>query len=93
MKKCHTNQCKAGCCYNVPFPRGFIQAHCEAIVTPIAGLRYIAGNAEIPVTNEQVSKNKCPFLRDDFKCNIYHERPEVCRLMATIPDLPCKWYR
>ena len=35
--------------------------------------------------------NKCPFLRADYKCNIYENRPEVCRQFGQIEELPCKF--
>ena len=36
-------------------------------------------------------KNKCPFLRHDRTCNIYENRPEVCRLFGEIDELKCKY--
>ena len=31
----------------------------------------------------------CPFLKANKRCAIYHDRPEVCRLFGTIPELKC----
>ena len=91
-KKCHINLCKASCCYNVPFKRGFIKAHEGAIINPIKAFQELHGGLELPITDVG-QKNKCPFLRSDCRCNIYHDRPDVCKLMATIPQMPCKHYR
>lgn len=88
--KCPTYKCKAGCCYNVPFPPGFLEAHKDAVVTEIKAITHPYGNdKEMPITHPYWEDNKCPFLRSDYKCNIYADRPEVCRKMAEIPQMPC----
>lgn len=88
--KCPIHKCKAGCCYNVPFPRGFIDSRRDKVVSkPKATLTLYNGRAEMYITDPDFDKNKCPFLRADCKCNIYEERPQVCRDMAAVPRMPC----
>lgn len=36
----------------------------------------------IAITNEDISENRCPFQRYDYKCNIYDRRPKICRMFG-----------
>ena len=51
----------------------------------------------LPITDTDFHKNKCPFLRDDYKCNIYDNRPWIRRVFGTPPKgvesrlLHCGW--
>ena len=73
-----TGRCKADCCGPTPFQREFIVANYANIP---AGLEYklkIIPGAEVvvPMTED----NHCIFLnRQSFSCQIYAERPQVCR--------------
>lgn len=40
---------------------------------------------------QAMMKNKCPFLRHDCTCNIYENRPEICRLFGEIDELKCQY--
>lgn len=33
-------------------------------------------------TDNDIEKNKCPFLREDCRCNIYEMRPHICRIFG-----------
>lgn len=81
-KKCKIEICHAFCCYNVPLDRRLIGAYRKKIVNPI--IRYADefgdANVALPITDENLSKNKCPFLRNDCRCNIYQQRPQLCRM-------------
>lgn len=88
--KCPIHKCKAGCCYNVPFTPGFILKHADKVVTkPKGKMPLYDCRAEIYITNTDWEENKCPFLRPDCKCNIYEDRPQICRDMAVKPTMPC----
>lgn len=101
--KCDTSKCKAACCYNVPMPKGFFSAYRKKIVTPYKRLieqQACDDNGKLlylPIVSEKWSENKCPFLRDDYKCNIYEVRPWICRNFGTPPEgnksklLHCGW--
>ena len=97
MKKCRVHKCQACCCYNVPFAQGELVRFADRIVTPVISVDHVFG-AELPLTVEvkkqsDILRNKCPFLRADYKCNIYDNRPDVCRKFGEIDDLPCKWLK
>lgn len=68
----------------------FLVQHEKEIVTPI--LTYIrppGRNLVVPITNADWEQNKCPFLRADYRCNVYEIRPTVCRMMAQVPTMSC----
>lgn len=93
MKKCNLKRCKARCCYNIPFEKRETEVFKDFIVNPLLSTHQIAPGAILAITEYNPEKNKCPFLREDCKCNIYHNRPEVCRLMGEIPRLSCPDFR
>jgi Fe-S-cluster containining protein len=90
---CHTNICKARCCYNVPLDAQEHLAFADKIVNPIVSVLKLDGRAVVPMTDPYPSKNKCPFLTADYKCNIYEHRPAVCRKFGEIPQLKCKYLK
>lgn len=85
---CPLEKCKASCCYNVPFPRGFLEDHKGDIVTPYRSVRK-TNTYDVPITHPDWEQNKCPFLKDDCKCNIYESRPAVCRMTGEDLRIPC----
>lgn len=101
--KCNTSKCHASCCYSVPMPKGFFSAFRKKVITPYKRLLEQEMTDDkgqrlyIPVVDEDFNKNKCPFLRDDYKCNIYDQRPWICRAFGTPPKgnkskfLQCGW--
>lgn len=86
--KCDISKCKGACCSNVPIPKGYFTALKNRIVRPIirfedAGeLPELGGHNVIAITNEDISENRCPFQRYDYKCNIYDRRPKICRMFG-----------
>lgn len=92
MSKCKVGKCGACCCYNVPMERGELELFKDRIVSEVLYVMPLFG-AVVPFTNDRPELNKCPFLRRDLKCNIYENRPEVCRLMGTIDRMPCKYIK
>lgn len=90
--KCKTWKCAAKCCYNVPFFQGELKKYADKVVNKIVAEEVIfGGQAILPWTANHPLANRCPFLRADYRCNIYEQRPSVCRLMAEVPELPCRW--
>lgn len=101
--KCDTSKCKASCCYNVPHTKYTLNTNKKNIVNPI--IRLLEQEAKdndgrklyLPVTDNSFKNNKCPFLRGDCRCNIYDNRPWVCRMFGTPPKdetsklLRCGW--
>ena len=95
--KCRIYKCKACCCYNVPFDKGELEQFADKIVTPVLSV-WPVGPAVVPFTvdfkqPQDIMKNKCPFLRSDFQCNIYNDRPDVCRKFGQIKELPCRFIK
>jgi len=91
-RKCPTHICDASCCYNIPLDKMELERFSKDIVNPVIET-YPIGRGVLAITNEDPDKNKCPFLRKDYRCNIYENRPEVCRLYGEIDELPCPYYR
>lgn len=88
---CDIKKCKSACCYNVPHTMYTLNTNKKKIITP---WKYLADQGLkdedgrklfVPIVDDEINKNKCPFLRDDFKCNIYDKRPFVCRAFGTPP--------
>lgn len=92
MKKCLLHKCNAHCCYNITFGHDELERFASQIVNPVIGFTPFGG-VKIVMTSWDLDKNKCPFLRADCKCNIYENRPDVCRKMGEIPELPCKYFK
>lgn len=88
--------CGGKCCTAAPFRPSELRAARLAIGGAYPpGARVITG---IPVRPEHGGgtaalvvvgdRPTCAFLRDG-RCSIYDARPEVCRLLGTVPALPC----
>jgi Fe-S-cluster containining protein len=90
--KCRIHKCKSACCYNLHFENGELERYADKIVNPVIGHTDFFG-VDLVLTNEDIEKNKCPFLRADCRCNIYENRPDVCRMMGVTDRLPCKWIK
>ena len=88
--KCKTHKCKACCCYNIPFEHNELERFSSAIVNPLLFIAPLHG-AMVAFTHPNPKENKCPFLRADYKCNIYENRPQICKLFGEIKQLPCKY--
>lgn len=101
MSKCKTYRCKASCCYNIALPIGFLERHADKVVNKpisIATLPIsdnIMEQSELVFTDFDPNLNKCPFLRMDCKCNVYGDRPEICRRYGdgSEPLLTCEFLK
>ncbi len=97
MSKCKLHKCNAACCFNVPLPIGMVEQFADKIVTPVIARECVPPSSkdlplsEIAYTSEDLARNRCPFLRHDFKCNIYEDRPKICRIFGEIEELKCKF--
>lgn len=89
---CKVHKCNACCCYNIPFERFELERYKDKIVNTIL-FTLPQGPSVVAFTDADPANNKCPFLRADYKCNIYENRPEVCRLFGIVPQMPCKWLK
>lgn len=93
--KCDVSKCNANCCYNPPLPKSHIFALSNRIVNKILELVVLDDTKMCyAITDHNPDKNKCPFLTNKCKCNIYDRRPEICKRfgdgsepLLTCPDL------
>lgn len=92
MSKCRTSKCNAACCYNICFKENELERFYTSIINPVIYTISLPWGI-MAKTNENMDLNKCPFLRKDLKCNIYENRPEVCRLMGIVPQMPCEYLK
>lgn len=100
MSKCRTHKCKAECCYNIALPMGMLTQFADKVVTPVISTEPMSFNPEFPpseyvFTSHDIERNKCPFLRTDYKCNIYEHRPAICRKFGdgSHPLLTCQYIK
>lgn len=100
MSKCRTYKCHAACCYNIVLPCGMMERFADKIVTPVIYRSLLPVNPEFPPsefvnTSFDSKNNKCPFLRKDCKCNIYEDRPDICRRFGdgSHPMLVCEFLK
>jgi Fe-S-cluster containining protein len=85
--KCHS-RCKAQCCGPTPISRRVWNKHQDKIQTePYEILEIDQTDDIVPVTVEL----KCVFLKEDYTCAIYEDRPDVCKKFGneTHPLLVC----
>lgn len=100
MGKCKTYKCHARCCYNIVLPIGMLEQFADKIVNKVIATSPMPYNPEFPPsemveTSDNPANNKCPFLRADYKCNIYEHRPLICRKFGEggHPMLVCKYIK
>lgn len=99
MIKCDISKCHASCCYNAPLPKKYIFALKNRIVNPVKEILVIDNEnmkGEVmcyPITDHNPDKNKCPFLTENCRCNIYDRRPPICKKFGngTEPLLTCSF--
>ena len=78
--------CKAECCGNVPISKLLIKRRRNKIHRRYEKIEL--GNGLIhPVTVDHY----CIFLDKQFHCDIYKERPFVCKMYGTIEELQCPY--
>ena len=97
--KCDISKCHASCCYNAPLPKKYIFALKNRIVNPVKEILVIDNEnmkGEVmcyPITDHNPDKNKCSFLTENCRCNIYDRRPPICKKFGngTEPLLTCSF--
>lgn len=100
MSKCRTHKCHAACCYNIVLPIGMLEQYADNIVNNVIATSPMPYNPGFPPsvavrTAAKIADNKCPFLRTDYKCNIYEHRPLICRKFGSgeHPLLTCEYMK
>ena len=82
IKEC---KCAGLCCGPVSFPLELFARVKDKALKPYEAMEDGAGEV-IPMNKEGLS---CVFLKPDLSCNIYEERPEICRSYGSLPGLEC----
>lgn len=101
-KLCDVSKCHAACCYNVPMEKGYLSAYKKRIANKVMAIGQWGDEGKdayakrkmgdlgrahyLMITDKNPAKNKCPFLRADCKCNIYENRPVICRRYGQTPN-------
>ena len=74
------------CCGPVPFERSFYMANKHKRTMPVKNEIHGAFQGMILPLTEY---GECPFLSAKKKCAIYVDRPLLCKLYGTIPEMKC----
>lgn len=82
-------RCKAQCCGIAPIPIDIWNANKDKAVNPYNDIMRDHKDNIFPMTENL----KCTFLTADYKCNIYDQRPDVCRKYSdeSHPMLTCSY--
>lgn len=98
--KCQTHKCRGACCHNIVLPVGFIESHADKVVTAPISRGLVPTNpefgpSEMVFTDPLLRNNKCPFLTRNYKCNVYADRPKICRMFGETdhPLLKCQYIK
>lgn len=98
--KCRLHKCRAACCMNIILPIGFLEIHEDKIVNKVIGSMPAPSHSELGAgvfvtTSHELINNKCPFLRGDYKCNVYEQRPQICRIFGVEdhPLMKCQYIK
>ena len=68
-------ECRAVCCSTIAFPRKIWEENQNKIVTKPVEVMDLPNDGVFPITES----GRCPFLMENYHCNIYENRPDVCR--------------
>lgn len=87
-KKCHA-RCEAKCCKSFPMPRDVYERNRHRMVRNVTAEAKWGDKLITPTT----TSGYCPFLTPDLRCNIYNDRPPICRDYGSEekPHLRCPW--
>lgn len=88
------------CCSIVPFSKERWERNQHRIITQPKRIMPGYGESKITENSNEVilegdiipetGTGKCPFLRDDMLCNIYEDRPDICKKFGTESHLMMK---
>ena len=83
------SKCHAECCNDLtPIPKELYEKNVQLVVNKILEIKPLYDALRI-----QTESGKCCFLNADFTCNIYENRPELCRKFGdeSHPMMKCRW--
>lgn len=78
------NKCKAACCGVCPIPKDIYERNRDKLVQIPLEEKELEGydptaSEKRPFILPMTEDTYCPFLNKDKTCNIYDDRPDVCR--------------
>lgn len=92
LKKCDVSVCHADCCGIVPIPNETISAFAHLLR---GGVKFMPFDSKTTICVDE--NGVCGFLTDDYRCAIYDNRPEICRIFGEPeqkhPCLTCSYKR
>lgn len=100
--KCH-HKCQSECCAIFPMPANTFYENQDKIVTQPEEIKQFMGpevTEDLSIEKKEIlhilpltKDNRCCFLNKDLSCNIYENRPTVCRKFGdeTNVYLKCTW--
>jgi Fe-S-cluster containining protein len=77
MDKIDIKICKAACCGYVPIEKHIMQKHRDKLHKDA---KKIINTDKIEIW---VVGDTCGFLNKRYRCKIYNDRPEICKLMGS----------
>lgn len=86
------HKCKAECCGIIDFTKELWERNQHKVITkPVEVIPFPDNVNVMPITES----GYCPFLRADYHCNIYEERPNVCREYGneSTPEMSCPYLK
>lgn len=85
MFKCKTG-CKGECCGNVPIHKSVIKRNKKKLQRKYYSIM-LDDELVYPVTKG----GRCIFLNKEFQCEIYKDRPYICKVYGSIQELQCPY--
>lgn len=79
----------------IPFIAPQNNHYCKDAIVTITSLKALEYAGKMPdghnmwKVNLYAADNYCAFLKKNYKCNIYDNRPPICRDFGSKKDLPC----
>lgn len=93
------DKCHACCCGMLPIEKELYEAYKDKIVSKPVNITEF--NAPDPFDKgkekdfimPRTENLKCCFLKDDYKCAIYEDRPTICTVYGdeSVDSLSCHW--
>ena len=80
------NKCMAECCYSPGLFKNEYEKFLAKLGPELVHKHEFPNGSKIYFIGEP--GERCPLLTGN-KCSIYEDRPEVCRLFGTVPELQC----
>lgn len=88
MKKCDMKKCRAECCKRAPLPETFVRQYANRMQRQ-PEIMEVSDGGQIIAADRQ---GYCVFLADDYRCAVYRERPELCRMFGSGSSVLACWH-